>query len=143
MANKTLREIYAKNMRTIRSKLSLSQEALAERAKMHRNYPGKIERCELNIRVEMMNKIAKALNTSICVLLGGSVIPTRRVKITTILAENTKKIRLEQGLSQDMIHKRGFQRTYISSIEQGRNVSIDTIEKLAKVLKVKPYKLFE
>ena len=143
MAGKTLRQILAENVKSRRLKTGESQEAFAERAKLHRNYPGRIERCESNVTIEVIDKIAKALNTTVCALLGGDEIPRKRQKITTILAQNVKKLRIESGLSQDGLAKRGIHRTYLRSIERERNVSIDTVEKIAKALKVKPYKLFE
>ena len=51
-------------MREERKKLSLSQEELAERAKVHRTYIGMIERAEKNITLLNVEKIAKALKIS-------------------------------------------------------------------------------
>jgi transcriptional regulator with XRE-family HTH domain len=56
-----LRQILAKNIRLFRNSLDLSQEELAHRAKLHRTYVGMIERCERNLSVDNVEKIAKAL----------------------------------------------------------------------------------
>jgi transcriptional regulator with XRE-family HTH domain len=58
----SLREILAKNIRLIRNKLGLSQEALADQSGLHRTYIGSIERAERNVSVDNIEKIAKALN---------------------------------------------------------------------------------
>jgi transcriptional regulator with XRE-family HTH domain len=49
------------NVREYRSKLSLSQEELADVAGVHRTYIGAVERAEKNISALSIAKIAKAL----------------------------------------------------------------------------------
>ena len=49
-----------------------------------------------------------------------------------------RQMRLEKGFSQETFADRcGLHRTYIGAVERGeRNISIENIEKIAKVLKV-------
>jgi transcriptional regulator with XRE-family HTH domain len=56
-----LRQLLAKNVRRYRHALGLSQEELAHRAKLHRTYLGMIERCERNLSVDNIEKLARAL----------------------------------------------------------------------------------
>ena len=56
---------FGKKVREERTRLGLSQEELAARAKVHRTYIGMIERAEKNITLENIEKIAKALKISI------------------------------------------------------------------------------
>jgi transcriptional regulator with XRE-family HTH domain len=56
---------FGKKVREERLKLGLSQEALAEKAGVHRTYIGMIERAEKNITLENIEKIAKALRISL------------------------------------------------------------------------------
>jgi len=56
---------FGKRVREERIKLSLSQEQLAARAKVHRTYIGMIERAEKNITLENIEKISKALKIQI------------------------------------------------------------------------------
>lgn len=60
---------FGNKVRKERVKRGYSQEQLANLAGLHRTYIGMIERAEKNITLENINKIAKALNIKIAVLL--------------------------------------------------------------------------
>lgn len=66
-----LPNIIAMNVRGERVKQKLTQEALAEKAGLHPNYIGMIERQKRNVSVLVLEKIADALNVSIFDLLRG------------------------------------------------------------------------
>lgn len=61
-------KIFASNMRFRRKQLGISQEKLGELAALHRTYIGGIEQFLRNPSVKSMEKIAKALNTSVSLL---------------------------------------------------------------------------
>lgn len=67
--NSTNLQILADNIRKLRSNLNISQEKLAEYCGLHRTYVGQVERCEKNISMDSMEKIAKALKTTVLFLL--------------------------------------------------------------------------
>ena len=52
---------FGQKVRKERLNLKISQEELADRAKVHRTYIGMIERGEKNITLENIEKVAKAL----------------------------------------------------------------------------------
>lgn len=58
---KSQRKIIGEAVLKFRDKTGLSQEALAERANIHPNYVGRIERGECAPTVEILVRIAKAL----------------------------------------------------------------------------------
>jgi len=58
-------ELFAKNIRTLRQNLDLSQEELAELAGLHRTYIGAVERAEKNVTLRSGEKIARALGVSL------------------------------------------------------------------------------
>lgn len=60
---------FGKKVQAARLKLQLSQEALAERAGVHRTYIGMIERAEKNITLVNIEKLSRALNVKITDLL--------------------------------------------------------------------------
>jgi transcriptional regulator with XRE-family HTH domain len=64
------RAALAANIRRFRAERNMSQEALADQAGIHRNYLGGIERCERNVGLDNLEKIAKALSISVAELVG-------------------------------------------------------------------------
>jgi transcriptional regulator with XRE-family HTH domain len=56
-----LRDVLAKNMRTLRAARGLSQEALAHEIGIDRTYLGSVERAERNVSIDNVARIAKAL----------------------------------------------------------------------------------
>ncbi len=60
---------FGDKVREKRLELGLSQEELANKAKVHRTYIGMIERAEKNITLENIEKIAKALKIAVSELL--------------------------------------------------------------------------
>jgi transcriptional regulator with XRE-family HTH domain len=63
------RKILADNLRALRGRLGLSQEALADRAGLHRTYVGSIERRERNVSLDNIERLANALNVQVAALL--------------------------------------------------------------------------
>ena len=61
--------IFAANVRLRRLELGLSQEALAERAGVHRTYVGMLERSEKNCTIYNIWRLASALQVEAADLL--------------------------------------------------------------------------
>lgn len=64
-----LQEIIGSNVRGFRKRLGLTQEKLAELATLHPTYVGDIERASVNLSIETLRKLAKALKVEPHVLL--------------------------------------------------------------------------
>ena len=64
-----LRQIVARNLRVLRKQKGLSQEELAFRAGINRNYVGQIEREEKSPTIDVIEKLSIALGTPPMVLL--------------------------------------------------------------------------
>jgi transcriptional regulator with XRE-family HTH domain len=52
-------------VRKLRQALGVSQEELAERAGLHRNYVGSVERGERDIGITALGRLARALDVSL------------------------------------------------------------------------------
>lgn len=63
------RVTLAQNIHSLRIAKGWSQERLAEQCQLHRTYIGGIERCERNVSIDNIEKIAKALEVPIEILV--------------------------------------------------------------------------
>lgn len=54
-------KVFSSNVRKYRVSFGLSQEQFAERCGLHRTYISSIERCQRNVSLENIQKIAEAL----------------------------------------------------------------------------------
>ena len=54
-------KVFGTNVKKYRSKIGLSQEALAEKSGLHRTYISAVERCRRSISLENIQRIADAL----------------------------------------------------------------------------------
>jgi XRE family transcriptional regulator, regulator of sulfur utilization len=60
-----IREAVGRRVRELRLEVGLSQEELATRAGLHRNYTGRIERAEQDIGITALSQLVKALGISL------------------------------------------------------------------------------
>ena len=66
---KALRQIMAENLRVLRLATHISQEELAELCGLHRTYISDIERCNRNVSIDNIERIANALHITASDLL--------------------------------------------------------------------------
>ncbi|HEY4309404.1 MAG TPA: helix-turn-helix transcriptional regulator [Pirellulales bacterium] len=64
-----LRSRFGANLRKVRVAKGFSQEALADRADLHRTYVSSVERGERNVTLETIEKLAVALSVSMAKLM--------------------------------------------------------------------------
>jgi transcriptional regulator with XRE-family HTH domain len=68
----SLRAVVARNLRVLRKQKGFTQEELADRASINRNYVGQIEREEKSPTVDVIEKLSNALGRKPVDLLGSS-----------------------------------------------------------------------
>lgn len=69
----------------------------------------------------------------------------RFLGLNQVVASNLRRLRKELGISQeDLAEKCGLHRTYVGAIERSeRNITLQTLEKLAESLAVSPHDLLK
>jgi len=71
MSTNCILKKFGERVRSLRSKLGISQEKLAELAEMHRTYVSGIERGERNVSLVNIIRLAKAFGVSVSELMEG------------------------------------------------------------------------
>lgn len=66
---KSARQVLAANLHRLRKARGLSQDALAENARLHRTFVGSVERSERNVSIDNIERLAKALGVTTSDLL--------------------------------------------------------------------------
>lgn len=136
----------------------LSQEALANRCKLHPTYISQLERGLKSPTIGTLHAIAEALGTTGSKLLQQAEEPARendapptasqegrlsREEILKRFGERLREHRLRAGLSQEnLAAKAGLDRTYVGGVERGeRNAALVNIIRLAEALGIEPHQL--
>lgn len=60
--NESLREVFAKNIKRFRTERNLTQEELSLSCGLHRSHVNTIERSEVNVTLDTIEKLAKVLD---------------------------------------------------------------------------------
>ncbi len=67
----TIMKRVARNVKRIREARGLSQQAVADKAKIHRVYLAQIEGADYSPSLDVLDRIAKALKVTVGELVGG------------------------------------------------------------------------
>lgn len=73
-----IREVLARNLRLYRQERGLSQEELAQRADIDRTYISALERCVYAASIDVVGRLATALDVDASDLLRKAPSPSRR-----------------------------------------------------------------
>jgi len=89
----SLSELIAYRMKNLRIDNSLSQEQLAFEAGLDRSYVGQIERCEKNVTVVTLDKIAQSLGIDLKEFLtfDSLIDPVKKIEVEELMIKNKDK----------------------------------------------------
>lgn len=71
MQGANYRQLLGERIRKLRNQKDWSQEEFADICHVNRSYMGRIERGELNLTLDSLEKVAKGLGTTVSALLKG------------------------------------------------------------------------
>ncbi len=91
--NATLSELIAYRMKNLRILNSLTQEQLAFEAGLDRSYVGQIERCEKNVTVITLDKIAQSLGIDLKEFLTfeSLIDPVKKEEVEELMIKNRER----------------------------------------------------
>lgn len=78
MVAEDFRKVFGKRVRELRLSLKISQEQLAERSGLHRNYVGGVERGERNVALLNIVRLADALGVTLVDFFGPCDVARKR-----------------------------------------------------------------
>lgn len=130
----------AANLVALRAKGNWTSRALAEQAQVSRRMVQLLEQGQVNVSLQAVDKLARALGVTTGSLLGAKPLARRDgdALIGQVLAGNLVKARKRLTLTQEQLAQRsGISRPVIAHIErQARNPSLVTLARLADALDV-------
>lgn len=131
---------FAHRLTRFRKAAELSRSALSDAVGMARNTASQLERKERTPRLETVEKLARALGVSPCLLAYGVEIPCEQsaAECWTGLPQRLLVLRQERGLSRRQLGRRsGTSDNFVQMTESGATEpNIAKVEQLAKALQV-------
>ncbi|PYM16932.1 MAG: hypothetical protein DME18_00315 [Verrucomicrobia bacterium] len=118
MIKSDVKSSFASSVRACRSRLGISQEELAGRAGLHRTYVSDIERGARNLSLESIEKLARALETSVSALFlapGNSLGSLEGGALSGLRDELVDILFVEDNLDDVELTMRAFKRAKISN----------------------------
>lgn len=88
----SLRLIFARNVRLIRTHANLSQEAMADLATLDRAFVGTLERGTRNISIDNIERIAKALGEEPSELMRSNLAEQRGFNLELVRSPRTTRL---------------------------------------------------
>src|SRR5438093_1242192 len=118
MIKSDVKSSFASSVRACRSRLGISQEELAGRAGLHRTYVSDIERGARNLSLESIEKLARALETSVSALFlapGNSLGSLEGGELSGLRDELVDILFVEDNPDDVELTMRAFKRAKISN----------------------------
>ncbi|WP_373321079.1 transposase [Paraburkholderia flagellata] len=142
------RERFAASVFLIRNQIGLPAATLATEAGISPNTLYLIEKSQINVHIDTLCKVAKALRTDPCAFFsnGNHPAPTaaRLNNLRRLVGENIRAARQSRNVSQAQLTRElGLPLGYLGRIERtAPNVRLDTLEKIARELGLRFEALF-
>ena len=141
MESKSLSRLFGQQLRNIRKKKKLTQEHLAQRAGLHRTYISSIEQGKRVVSIDVVERLAEALQVPATTLMKNSSAPKNKRSTSisrralTSPLQSIPKPKYKATIVRDEIEEFSFENSSYNEHEQYYKILVEKLDELSVIEK--------